>query len=108
MPVESFDVVNSLIKCFSVVVGDVKVHPLSVSVVNDEALVKLGVKLHMGRNKVDRVGLDGVSAVLGDKDDLVVGVGEHVVTIVMRMVEKLVDGGGRIVFELELVTDVSE
>ena len=83
MPIESFDVVQSLIKCFSVIVSHMKIHLVSVSVMNDEALVILVIKLHVSRNKVHAVALDGGPAVLGHEDGLVVGVSEHVVTIVL-------------------------
>ena len=51
----------------------------------------LGVKLHVDGIEGDGDTVNRLGAVPGHEDHLVPGVGEHVVTVVIRMMKKLVD-----------------
>ena len=50
------------------------------------------VELHMAGAEVQAVAGDGLQAVSGDEDLVVLGVSEDVVAVVLRMMEKFVDG----------------
>ena len=66
------------------------------------------VELDMAGVKVEAVAVDCLQAVSGDKDLIVLEVSEDVVTIVLRMMEKLVDGGRSVVRQGKLEADVFE
>lgn len=92
MPKEGLDVIHPLIEGLSVVLGHVKLHLVAVPVVDEEPRQVLGVKLHVNWGEVNRDAADCLSAVPGHEDFLILGVGEHVVTVVIRMMKKLVNG----------------
>ena len=68
------------------------------------------VKLHMTGDEVQTEASDGLQAVSGDEDLVVLDVSEDVVAVILRMMEKLVDGRHRATVwrQGELGADVSE
>ena len=68
------------------------------------------VKLHMAGTEVEAVAGDGLQAVSGDEDLVVLGVSEDVVAVVLGMMEKLVDRRHRpsLGRQGELGADISE
>ena len=92
MPKEGLDVIHPLIERLSVVFGHVKLHLVAAPVVDEEPRQVLGVKFHVNWGEVDRDAADGLGAVPGQEDHLVLGVSEHIVAVVIRMMKKLVNG----------------
>ena len=107
VPMESFYIIQSSYESFSVVVSHMQRHLLLVSVVNDESVVILLIKLNMSRGEVNLVCGDVFPAVSGHEDVVVLGVGEYIVAVVFGMIEELVDGGlSLVVAEVEAGADV--
>ena len=92
MPKEGLDVIHPLIESLSVVLGHIKLHLVAVPVVDEEPRQVLGVELHVDGGEVDQDAADCLGAVPGHEDHLVLGVSEHIVTVVVRMMKKLVNG----------------
>ena len=93
MPEKCFDIVRCFAEGLPIVLGDVQLHLLTLPVVDQEPPQLRGVELHVRGVEGDGVRGDGLAAVPRHEDVAVAGVREHVVAVVVRVVEELVDGG---------------
>ena len=90
MPEERLNVIDPLVEALSIVLRHIELHLVTVPVVDHEPRHVLGVELDVDGAEVDSEVADGLGAVPGHEDHLVLGVSEHVVAIVIRMVKKFI------------------
>ena len=90
VPEKRLDVINPLIEALSVVLSHIELHFVAVPVVDHEPRHVLGVELDVDGAEVDSEVADGLGAVPGHEDHLVLGVSEHVVAVVIGVVKKLI------------------
>ena len=90
VPEERLNVINPLVEALSIVLRHIELHLVTVPVVDHEPRQVLGIELHMDWAEVYSEVADGLGAVPGHEDHLVLGVGEHVVAIVIGVVKELV------------------
>ena len=93
MPEKCFHIVRCFAEGLPIVLGDVQLHLVALPVVDQEPPQLLGVELHVRGVEGDGVRGDGLAAVPRHEDVAVAGVREHVVAVVVRVVEELVDCG---------------
>ena len=90
VPEERTNVIDPLVEALSIVLRHIELHLVTVPVVDHEPRQVLGIELHMDWAEVYSEVTDGLGAVPGQEDHLVLGLGEHVVAIDNRVVKELV------------------